>query len=365
MKPIIAVPATGALVYRAWSRKSLTPLGILTAAATAVIHAIHPWSVNFALLAVFFLAGTAVTKVKHDIKAKLTQSATGLTGGEGPRNHIQVLANSLVASILILLHTWQIQEAKPYTNKDVCWRRATDVLVVGIVANYAAVASDTFSSELGILSKSKPRLITAPWRVVPPGTNGGVTLTGLGAGLLGSFIIAFTSTVLIPFCQEWSLHDKAQYTLAITFAGFCGTLLDSYLGAILQASIVDTHSGKIVEGEGGRKVLVHGSSPLHHFSAVHQNATSKIRSEAIRNEEGTESVAKSSALADSPETARRQPGESVAKGAEHHESRKVEVGHDVLDNNAVNFLMAAVVSVGSMLVACVIWSIPIGSIISA
>jgi uncharacterized membrane protein len=63
MKPIVAVPAIAGLVYRAWSRKSLTPIGILTAFATAIVHAIHPWSVFFALLAVFFLAGNAVTKV--------------------------------------------------------------------------------------------------------------------------------------------------------------------------------------------------------------------------------------------------------------------------------------------------------------
>ena len=63
MRPLIAVPATAALVYRAYSRKSLTPLGIAIATLTAVVHAIHPWSIFFALLVVFFLAGTAVTKV--------------------------------------------------------------------------------------------------------------------------------------------------------------------------------------------------------------------------------------------------------------------------------------------------------------
>ena len=61
--PYIAVPATLGLVYRAYSRKSLTPFGIVVAALTAVVHAIHPWSIFFALLVVFFLAGTAVTKV--------------------------------------------------------------------------------------------------------------------------------------------------------------------------------------------------------------------------------------------------------------------------------------------------------------
>jgi uncharacterized membrane protein len=149
MKPYIAVPAIAALVYRAWSRKSLTPVGILAAFATAVVHAIHPWSVFFALLAVFFLAGTAVTKVgltmdqprvtlrqvKHDVKAKLTQSATGTSGGEGSRNHVQVFANSGVASILILLHYWQLRSSGRYDySYHLCWERHSDALVVGIVA---------------------------------------------------------------------------------------------------------------------------------------------------------------------------------------------------------------------------------------
>jgi uncharacterized membrane protein len=63
MKSYIAVPATLLLVYRAWSRSSLTPVGIIAAAFTAVAHAIHPWSVFFALLVVFFLTGSSVTKV--------------------------------------------------------------------------------------------------------------------------------------------------------------------------------------------------------------------------------------------------------------------------------------------------------------
>jgi uncharacterized membrane protein len=41
----------------------LTPGGIAAAVATAIAHAMHPWSVFFALLVVFFLTGSAVTKV--------------------------------------------------------------------------------------------------------------------------------------------------------------------------------------------------------------------------------------------------------------------------------------------------------------
>lgn len=65
MKPIIAVPATAALVLRAWKKKSLTPAGLVAATLTAVAHAYHPWNLPFVLLCVFFLAGTRVTHVSR------------------------------------------------------------------------------------------------------------------------------------------------------------------------------------------------------------------------------------------------------------------------------------------------------------
>jgi uncharacterized membrane protein len=64
MNPWIAGVVTLALIAFSISRNSLTPLGIVAAVVTAVAHAIHPWSVFFTLLVVFFLAGTVVTKVR-------------------------------------------------------------------------------------------------------------------------------------------------------------------------------------------------------------------------------------------------------------------------------------------------------------
>jgi len=63
MKPIIGLTAVAALVYRAWARKSLTPLGLVVAAVSATAHVLHPWSTPFLLLAVFYYGGTKVTKV--------------------------------------------------------------------------------------------------------------------------------------------------------------------------------------------------------------------------------------------------------------------------------------------------------------
>lgn len=153
MHPYIAVPATVALVYRAYSHNSLTPAGIIVAAGTAIIHAIHPWSAFFALLVVFFIGGTSVTKVtflvysfatdkrpltvwqiKHNVKARLTLSSSGQSGGEGARTHVQVLANSVVASVLVLLHYRKLlAEDKSGDASQGCLPYGQDLLVVGIV----------------------------------------------------------------------------------------------------------------------------------------------------------------------------------------------------------------------------------------
>ena len=128
-------------------------------------------------------------------------------------------------------------------------------------SNYAAVAADTFSSELGILSKSKPRLITSPTlRVVPPGTNGAVTTTGLLAGVLGASSIGFTSALLVPFCSDSGskfgvdIKSRVLLFLVVTFWGSLGSVLDSILGGLVQASVIDKRTGKVVEGTGGTKV---------------------------------------------------------------------------------------------------------------
>ena len=199
---------------------------------------------------------------------------------------------------------------------------------------------------------------------MPPGTNGGVTITGLQAGALGAFILSATSTLLLPFCKDWTVTEKAKYTLALTAAGFSGTLLDSLLGALFQASVVDLHSGKIIEGTGGRKVLVHSSSPLK------LKTRAKVRSEAVSYEEGKEGIAKTSGLglddASGIKASRKMQaaggsGVEVADG--QHESRKVEVGRDLLDNNAVNVLMAAMMSGGAMLVAAWLWEVPLSDVL--
>lgn len=250
--------------------------------------------------------------------------------------------------------------------------------MVGIVANYAAVAADTFSSELGILSKSKPRLITS-WnlREVPPGTNGGVTLHGLASGFLGSLVIVAASVALIPFCPSrlggWGLNARNRFAFAMAIWGALGSVLDSLLGGWLQPSVVDTRTGRIVEGPGGRNVLVSKSGPnsMHYKKRAEMKAT-------LLSGEGKDSVVQPATDEAAEERIEHELDEKMG-GPDRYDAKKkfrkpsfgdekpsrvVESGLiGILDNNEVNFLMALTMSFGAMGIASWFWNVPFSSIL--
>lgn len=401
MQPYIWIPGTLLLCYRAYSHDSLTPLGIATAALVAVAHGIHPWPLPFTLLVVFFLAGTRVTKIKKDVKAGLTLQSTGNTGGEGARTHIQgtscwlafqtmltcglVLANSGVAAALSLIHTYQLHSTSHSYAQRTCYPYGGSLLIIGIIANYAAVAADTFSSELGILSRSRPRLITSlTLRSVPPGTNGGVTLFGVLAGLLGSTIIVGAALLTTPFCKPtqdrkfdghaaqdsyggpgWTFSEKQTLALAMAVWGGIGSLLDSFLGGWFQASVIDTHTGKVVEGEGGKKVLINKGGQ----NSMHFKKSAELKADLISGREGKDAVPDQIAVdgADLAEKLGKDDRYDANKKMRQSSfgdgkpSRTVESGAGLLDNNEVNFLMALAMSVGAMQIAASYWGVPFSS----
>lgn len=237
--------------------------------------------------------------------------------------------------------------------------------MVGIIANYACVAADTFSSELGILSKSPPRLITSlTFRKVPPGTNGGVTLTGLSAGLLGSLVIVATTMALTPFCAPpvvkgelgWNIRGRNRFSFAMAIWGALGSVLDSLLGGWLQASVVDTRSGRIVEGAGGKKVLVSKAGP----NSMHAKKGIEVKARLL-NGEGKDAVEKQ--VGTYGEDVNEVLIDGMTERLSEKPSRVVESGGlGLLDNNEVNFLMALTMSLGAMGIASVFWGMPFSSI---
>jgi uncharacterized protein (TIGR00297 family) len=100
----------------------------------------------------------------------------------------------------------------------------------------AAAGADTMASELGGLS-DRVYLITT-LRRVPPGTDGGVSVAGQGAAILGAGLITATGALLLGIVQPLLGGPALQLTplaLAIpVLAGFAGCQVDSLLGATLE-----------------------------------------------------------------------------------------------------------------------------------
>jgi uncharacterized membrane protein len=296
---------------------------------------------------------------------------------------LTVLANSLVASVLSLVHAYQLYNRNNFLTKHYyAW--GSDLALVGLVANYAAVAADTFSSELGILSSQTPRLITSlSLRKVARGTNGGVTLWGLVAGLMGSLVIVTATMAFIPFLPPgpegsdgilrlglqggitWGLRERQVFAWGMMIWGALGSVLDSLLGGWFQQSVVDVRTGKVVEGEGGKKVLV-GSGK----ETMHYKKRADVKAELLSGE-GKESVPKSQVedkldekMGGDREEVNVRPlnKEDEKEGSAEGPSRTVISGLGLLDNNEVNFLMALTMSLGAMGIASWAWGVPMSSL---
>ncbi len=126
-------------------------------------------------------------------------------------------------------------------------RGVDNVLSNGLVAFMAAVFSfpyiylgsvsaalaDTLSSEIGVLSKKRPYLITHMRTQVPRGTNGGISILGCLASAIGAIIIATLA---------YFLFLKSMVLFWAVFAGgFTGSFVDSFLGAWLENKKVITN----------------------------------------------------------------------------------------------------------------------------
>jgi uncharacterized protein (TIGR00297 family) len=157
------------------------------------------------MLIIFFVSSSVLSRVGGRRKgAVATEFAKG-----GQRDHGQVLANGGMAAFLAALYG---------LSGDEIW-------MVGLAGALSAVNSDTWSTELGVLAKRWPRLITNGSRV-EPGTSGGITLEGTLAALGGAITIGLIA---------WIGLEEVIIGIAVLVAGFLGSIVDSFLGASIQA----------------------------------------------------------------------------------------------------------------------------------
>ena len=194
----------------------------------------------FIVLLLFHLVAGVATKWKYEYKRRLGV-AEEKGGARGWRN---VLANGLLASITVSLE-------KIFGGQ---------VWAYAYLASVSTAMGDTLATELGLLSPSKPRLITRPWIRVEPGTSGGVSLLGYLATILAGLIVGFSGYLLgvVPYENN---QDVLTTVFIVTTSTLVGVTVDSILGATIQAQYRCTVCGKLTEKPihcGRRAILVKG-----------------------------------------------------------------------------------------------------------
>lgn len=193
----------------AWRLGSLSNSGAVSAAITGgLIFGLGglPWA---ALLLTFFISSSALSKAFKRQKVGISEKfAKG-----SQRDWGQVLANGGLGTLLVLL-------LPLFPGKLWVWYAFAGAM--------ATVNADTWATELGVLNPRPPRLITNG-SSVEPGTSGAISLYGTLATLAGAALIGAVGAVFSSSGGSWSL------LAATTLGGLCGSLVDSLLGATVQA----------------------------------------------------------------------------------------------------------------------------------
>ncbi|MDQ0161344.1 uncharacterized protein (TIGR00297 family) [Bacillus alveayuensis] len=186
--------------------KLLTFTGSLAAFAIGLsIYIGFGWN-GLIVLGIFFASSSLWSKYKKEKK----QSLEKIVEKGDQRDSFQVLANGGIPAIMAIC-SFIYYDVAPWES----------LFAVAI----ASANADTWASEIGTLSKRKPRLLWS-FKEVDIGTSGAVTMLGTlaafyGASLIGiAFYMLFTQDVIVLF--------------TVILFGFIGSLLDTVLGSTLQ-----------------------------------------------------------------------------------------------------------------------------------
>ena len=209
----LACLAAGLVVMSGRRAGALTRSGALAAVSvgTVLVGAGGWWA--GVLIVVFFVSSNALGRLRREIQPRL-QAAKG-----GRRDAAQVFANGGIPTLLALA-------AASATDK-VPWLIATAAAIAGANA-------DTWATEIGRTSMRMPRMITT-WKHAPSGSSGAISTRGTLGALAGATTIGLTAS--IGTAAGWWLPDRLAVPMmfAVTVAGFAGALVDSVLGATVQA----------------------------------------------------------------------------------------------------------------------------------
>ncbi len=174
------------------------------------------WSVP---IIVFFFLSSILSRARN----KKNKNVEIYFEKSDQRDQFQVLVNGGLGGLLVLLA--QVMHV--------------ELLYYIYVSSLASVCADTWATEIGTLRETKTINILN-FKTVEQGSSGGISLNGILGALLGAFIIPLSSLI-------WIGLNNFNYVLIITVSGFGGSIVDSILGASVQAQFYCSVCGKITE----------------------------------------------------------------------------------------------------------------------
>lgn len=215
---------------------SLSAGGARAAAVVGTCTALAGWAWAI-LLIVWFAASSALTRLGRTRKVARVR---GVVADPLARDAWQVAANGGVFAAAALAGT---------LAGDARWHLAA-------LGALAAAAADTWATEIGTLWGGTPRSILTG-RALAVGASGGVTVTGTAASTVAATLVALAAPLLLPA----TAFGSGPF-LAVLCGGLAGSLLDSMLGASLQArrrcAGCGTLTERAVHGCGAPTAHAHG-----------------------------------------------------------------------------------------------------------
>lgn len=192
--------------FLAYLFSALTGSGAVAASVTGTLTVLGFGTKGFIVLVLFFVTSSLLSKFK---KASKREAAAKTEKGDR-RDWMQVFANGGIASLAGLM----------------CYFTGHELWLFVFSTAIASTNADTWASEIGTLGR-KPPLSLRTFTIVAPGTSGAVSIPGTMAGLSGSLLIA---------AAVYYLYDISIETALLIFLfGFAGNVIDSLLGASVQA----------------------------------------------------------------------------------------------------------------------------------
>jgi uncharacterized protein (TIGR00297 family) len=210
----LAVVAATFVGLAAYKKRTLAPSGAVAAAVVGSLVVIGAGWWGGVVLVSFFVTSSALSLLRA-----MRQPERTLRQARGHRRDaVQVAANGGVATLCAVL--FGLTSESP---------------IFGAFAGaLAAATSDTWATEIGGVFGREPRLILSGKRV-EPGVSGGVTSAGLIASVAGALLIAMVSAVGVDSGIVDDAPGAGRLVIAVTVAGFVGSVVDSFIGASVQA----------------------------------------------------------------------------------------------------------------------------------